>query len=118
MAVEIGKERAIEQAGDRLWNARTAGEPQARYLSPSVISGMYLSSTDRYSVSLTNAVDLINRPESGDFTLARLTLLDRINPKLPVTKIYDHDRSEERRVGKAWRGRGGEETSEKNEDQD
>lgn len=94
MAVEIGKERAIEQAGDRWWNARTAGDPQARYLSPSVISGMYLSSTDRYSVSLTNAVDLINRPESGDFTLARLTLLDRINPKLPVTKIYDHDPDE------------------------
>lgn len=27
----------------------------------------------------------------NDFTLARLTLVDRINPALPITKTYDHN---------------------------
>lgn len=91
MAVEIGKDRAVEQAGDRWWQARADGDPQARYLSPSVITDMYPSQADRYSTSLSNAVDLINRAESADFDIARLTILDRIDPDQPVTKAYDHD---------------------------
>ena len=91
MAVEIGKDRAVEQAGDRWWQARANGDPQARYLSPSVITDMYPAQTDRYSTSLSNAVDLINRPESADFDIARITILDRIDPDQPVTKAYDHN---------------------------
>lgn len=90
MAVEIGKAAAIDQALDRWWLDRTQNLPTARYLSPNVIKGMYHSPDDRYSVSLTNAVHMLNRPESTRFDLARLTVLDRLDPDQPVTKTYDH----------------------------
>lgn len=68
----------------------TNGSPDARYLPPAAINDLYTSPDATYSRFLTNAVDLINRPESGDFTLAKLTVLDRIDPEQPVTKTYNH----------------------------
>lgn len=90
MAVEIGRTQALAQADSRWWTDRTNGSDDTRYLPPSAINDLYSSPDATYSRALDTAVDLLNRPESGEFDIARLTLLDRVEPDQQVTKAYDH----------------------------
>lgn len=91
-AVEVPQRVALEQAANRWWEKRAEGSPLARYMPPRAIDGMYPTGQNGhgYSSTLDTALGMVNHPNAGQYELARVNVLDRMETTQPVMVRFDH----------------------------